>query len=137
MTALSQAIRATVLREGGYGSIVRGAEVRQPLVSLALHRRLVVRTENVDRLFEYLQLNVSDTTAAPAKQDDNADGRAANKPSSRSSRRERLLGLLANLSDGSDAGDERLASVLAALSNFASVERGSKDIGKGTRSPKP
>jgi hypothetical protein len=123
-TALSQAIRATILREGGYGSIVRGTGIRQPLVSLALHRRLVVRTENVDRLFEYLQPNMSDVMSAAAETDDTAAGRPAGKASGRTSQRERLLGLLANLSDGSDAEDERLASVLAALSNFAGVERG-------------
>jgi hypothetical protein len=135
-TALSQAIRATILREGGYSSIVRGAQVRQPVVSLALHRRLIVRTENVERLFEYLQPNMSDVRTAALP--DEADGDAVSDGHSGSViRRERLLGLLANLSDGSDAEDERLASVLAALCNFAGLERGGEHASKGRRSPKP
>jgi hypothetical protein len=130
-TSLSQAIRATMLREGGYSSIVRGAEVRQPVVSLALHRRLVVRTENVDRLFEYLRPNMADATKAAAEPAEAFGDTAAGVPPGGVNRRERLLGLLANLSDGSDAADERLASVLAALGNFADGEHGGRQARKG------
>ena len=112
-TALSQAIRETVISEGNYSSIVRGAAVRQPVVSQALHKRLVVRTEAVDRLFEYL-LPKSKRSAA-------------SRPDERSAvdeewRRERLIGMLDRLSDGSGAADARLASILAALGAFAGPE---------------
>lgn len=110
-TALSQAIRAIVISEGNYGSIVREAAVRQPVVSQALHRRLVVRTEAVDRLFEYLLPNSSASIASGADEK-LTDDRVAPV------RRERLLGMLEQLSDGSNAADERLASVLAALGAF-------------------
>lgn len=114
-TMLAQAIRAVVLTEGGYASIVRNSGVRQPLVSQALHRRLIVRTKNVERLFEYLDLSVAEPSANLAH-------------ASAEDRRERLLGLLANLSDGSDVEDERLSNVLAALNTFA--RPGQKPIGQ-------
>lgn len=111
-SALSQAIRATVILEGSYSSVVREAAVRQPVVSQALHRRLVVRTEAVDRLFEYLLPNLSfSKTLDAAEKSSGGDGSAP-------ARRERLLGMLDQLSDGSGAADDRLASVLAALGAF-------------------
>jgi len=112
-TALAQAIRAVVLTEGGYASVVRNCRVRQPVVSLALHRRLVMRTDSVDRLFEYLKPQ----GGADEPQDEN-------RPHDR---RERLLGLLANLSDGSDVEDERLSTILAAIESFARSSHGSTD----------
>lgn len=110
-TALAQAIRAVVVAEGGYASVVRNSGVRQPVVSLALHRRLIMRTDNVERLFEYLKPKA---------------GAGEPKDEVRShDRRERLLGLLANLSDGSDVEDERLSNVLAAIESFARSPQGS------------
>ena len=108
MIALSQAIRAIVVNEGNYASIVRGAGVRQPLVSLALHRRLVVRTAHVDRLFEFLNLTRSRMREVDAAFETDEEGRT-----------KLLLGLLVGLSDGSAASDERLAAVLAALKGFS------------------
>ncbi|WP_019832407.1 hypothetical protein [Sphingomonas sp. PR090111-T3T-6A] len=111
-TALSQAIRKTVISQGNYSSIVRETAVRQPVVSQALHRRLVVRTQAVDRLFEYLLPNSS-----PSPASDQDDKSAADEDALR--RRERLIGMLDRLSDGSDEADDRLASILAALGVFA------------------
>lgn len=110
-SALAQAIRAVALAEGDYASVVRNSGVRQPVVSMALHRRLVMRTENVDRLFEYLRPKAG-----------------AGEPQEEVrpyERRERLLGMLANLSDGSDLEDERLSTILAAIESFARSPQGS------------
>lgn len=110
-TALSQAIRSVVLHEGNYRSVVRGAGVSQPQVSLALHRRLIARTATVERLFEYLQVRVPTGKEPPsdAKTTDNEIY----------ARNERLVGLLGSLSDGSQEADDRLAVVLAALQGFS------------------
>ena len=104
-SALSNAILAVVQREGGYGRIVSETGLRQPLVSLALHRRLVTRTDSVRRLFEYLA--ISRGAEQRSEQDDGAE------------REQRLLGLLAGLSDGSIDADQRLEAMLAALNQFA------------------
>jgi len=102
--ALSQAIRATVLRDGHYGAVVAGAKVPQPLVSLALHQRLVMKTEKVARLFEYLQ---------PAIESEPAVEVLAN----RSKRIGRVLDLVDGLGSG-PASDENIAALFAALSNL-------------------
>jgi hypothetical protein len=114
-TALSQAIRETVARDGNYASIVNGAEVRQPLVSLALHRRLVMRTDSVERLFEYLHLPMAGSTkylltAGEASQE---IGRR-----SRAERVEHLLDLLDRFGGDPAATDETMASVLATLGSL-------------------
>jgi len=109
---LSRAIAARRLTDGNYAEIIAGAKVRQPVVSLALHRRLVLRTESVDRLFEYLGVDV----AAPA-----ANGAAdALVPGLPDQGMGSLMQLVAALSDGSDGGDHRLASLLKAIRDFAS-----------------
>ncbi len=106
---LSQAIRSIVAHHGTYVSVVRGAKVTQPVVSLALHQRLVAKTPAVERLFEYLNIEpqVGDAPTGDAATSIEADGRT-----------HRLLGMLEGLSDGSKEGDERLATVLAALRGF-------------------
>jgi hypothetical protein len=111
--ALSQAIREVVISKGNYSSIARETAVRQPVVSHALHRRLVVRTPAVDRLFEYLLPNSDPSSLS------NQGGKSVGGDEAVPERRERLIGLLDRLSDGTDAADERLASVLAALGAFA------------------
>src|SRR4051812_386800 len=96
-SALSQAIQRYIFEHGGYASLVRNAEVRQPVVSLALHRRLVTRTDAVKRLFEFLKI------VGPASAPEKADER---------DREQHLLGLLVGLSDGSALADRRLETVL-------------------------
>jgi hypothetical protein len=103
--ALSQAIRATVQRDGNYGAIVRGAGVSQPFVSLALHRRLVVKTEKIGRLFEYLQLSVDSEPAV-------------DKEVERAERIERLLTLVDGLGASNGASHERICALFAALGNL-------------------
>jgi hypothetical protein len=115
--ALAQAIRTVVLREGGYGSVVRKTGVRQPLVSMALHQRLVVRTAMVERLFEFLNVKVPER--GQGEELDQADLQGGKKEDVTG----KLLGLLSGLSDGSRAADERLAALLAALKDFAAHER--------------
>lgn len=119
-SALSQAIRETVISQGNYSSIVREAAVRQPVVSHALHRRLVVRTEAVNRLFEYLLPNWS-----PSPVQDQ-DGTPTQGEEEAARRRERLIGMLDRLSDGSDGAEDRLASVLAAIGAFAGSGSGQR-----------
>ena len=108
--ALSNAILTVVQREGGYGRVVSETGLRQPLVSLALHRRLVTRTDGVVRLFEYLAIDRR--SEQRSEQDDGAD------------REQRLLGLLAGLSDGSFDADQRLEAMLAALNQFSKKSGG-------------
>jgi hypothetical protein len=108
--ALSQAIRATVSHEGNYTSVVAGAKVAQPVVSLALHQRLVVRTPAVKRLFEYFGIS--------AEPRNGVTGAAAENSDERSLRALRLAGMLEGLSDGTKEADERLATILAALRGF-------------------
>jgi hypothetical protein len=102
--ALSLAIRATVQRDGHYGAVVHGSGVPQPVVSLALHRRLVMRTEKVERLFEYLR---------PPP-----DGEPATEVQARRIER---VGKILDLVDGlggSQASDENISALFAALSNL-------------------
>lgn len=114
--ALSQAIQAVVISKGDYSSVVKGARVRQPVVSLALHQRLVVRTKAVERLFEFLRLS------RPSRGKHRRPPQARAAPLDDSTRKERLLGLLDGLSDGSEAADRRLAGMLAALHQFSSTD---------------
>ena len=107
---LSQAIRAEGLRDGSYAAVVAGADVRQPVVSLALHRRLVMRTDAVDRLFKYLRISGECHEQVSDHGDPTPELRA---------RVEALVGLLDPLRDGSEDVDERLANLLAALAQFA------------------
>lgn len=112
-TALSLAIRSIVVLEGSYVSVVRGARVRQPLVSLALHQRLVVKTPAVERLFEYLGIEGRADAAVTTD--------AGELPGGRDIRASKLVGMLEGLSDGSKAADNRLAAILAALRAFLSL----------------
>jgi hypothetical protein len=112
--ALSQAIRSIVVHEGSYVSVVCGAQVSQPVVSLALHQRLVVKTPSVIRLFEYL--GIGRLTSGTAQIDEPA------MLTGKVDRVRRLVGMLEGLSDGSREADERLATVLAALQGFLPMD---------------
>ena len=108
--ALSQAIRATVSHQGNYTAVVAGAKVAQPVVSLALHQRLVARTPAVERLFEYFGISTEAGNALPPATAENSEERGR--------RAQRLAGMLDGLSDGTKEADERLATILAALRGF-------------------
>lgn len=83
--------------------IAAAAGVRQPLVSLAGKGRLVGRTPNVDKLFEYLRVSATDAArpAPPRTVPRDLDPR--------------LVEALARLSDGSADGNARLAGLLEAI----------------------
>ena len=91
---------------------LEGAVVPQPLVSLALHGRLVLRTAAVDRLFEYLGIR--------PEQSEDAEAIDLAQPTDRPERRiGAIMRLATSLSDGSDAADRRLSSLLQAIGEFA------------------
>jgi len=110
---LSQAIRSVMVRQGSYVSVVQGARVPQPVVSLALHGRLVARTPSVERLFEYLGIAPGGSGASSTLGDASPNDDA---------RIRRLVGMLRGLSDGSKEADDRLAAVLAALQGFRPLD---------------
>ncbi len=122
-TLLSPGLAARALRDGNYASIAVGANVRQPIVSMALHQRLVVRTTAVTRLFEYLGIEAGDPeierqlvggSDAKADQSENSS-----KDDTGGERFVDLVDAVRTLSDGSDEQDIRLVEFLSALRRFA------------------
>ncbi|WP_298687613.1 hypothetical protein [uncultured Sphingomonas sp.] len=110
---LSRAIAARRISDGSYSKIIEGAAVSQPVVSLAAHRRLALRTEPVDRLFEFLEIQPDDHDAMEAA--DDAEQRMG-----------AIMRLAASLSNGTDVADRRLVALLQAIGKFV-AEPGSPE----------
>lgn len=118
---LSRAIAGRIAVTGTYADIYRELKIRQPVVSLALHQRLVTRTATVRRLFEYL--NIQADEPVDDIEPDASDGRPAVSHTTEERIPAEALEAVMRLSDGTPQQDGELIELLMAIRRFVAARR--------------